>query len=223
MQVLKQIITTHHSQATYKVATLSQITTCKRRISSAKKISSPSAITYSACEMDSHADTIVAGKNCVVLQYTGKECDVSPYRDDYKSIRNVPIVHAATAWQSSHTGQTYILVLNEALWMGDQIDHTLINPNQLRHFGTKVQDDPTSLSPLSIITEDNEFCMELAMDGTIVYANTHTPSSVELETCPHIQLSSSYPWDPKNVEFPKCNTSLKDVIGTRHMNVVNIL
>ena len=28
--------------------------------------------------IDSHANTIVFGKNCVVLAFTGRECDVSP-------------------------------------------------------------------------------------------------------------------------------------------------
>ena len=83
----------------------------------------------------------------MILNYTGKECDVSPYRDDYDPISNVPIVTAATAWQSSYTGQTYILVFNEALWMGDTMSNTLVNPNQLRHFGTTVQDNPMSNLP----------------------------------------------------------------------------
>ena len=101
---------------------------------------------------------------------------MSPYRDDYESVSGVPIVHAATAWQSPETGQVYILILNEALWMGDTMNHTLLNPNQLRHYGTKVQDNPTLSHPLSIITEDNEFSMELSMKGTIVYADTYSPS-----------------------------------------------
>ena len=169
--------------------------------------------TYGRCELDSHADTNVAGSNCVILQYTGKECDVSPYRDDYESISNVPIVHAATAWQSPNTGQTYILVINESLWMGDKMPHSLLNPNQLRHFGTKVQDDPTSDHPLSIIAEDNEFCMELDMEGTIIFANTHTPTESELQTCPHITLSSPHQWDPHNVTFPGCKLTLEESVG----------
>ena len=44
---------------------------------------------YSKCKLDSHADTTVAGSNCLALNYTGKECDVSPYRDDYDPISNV--------------------------------------------------------------------------------------------------------------------------------------
>jgi hypothetical protein len=110
----------------------------------------------------------VAGTNCVILHYTGKECDVSPFQDNMESVKNVPIVHAATAWQSPHTGQTYIFVLNESLWMGDTMHHTLVNPNQLQHYGILVQDNPMSADPLSIITEDHEFSMELSMAGTIV-------------------------------------------------------
>jgi hypothetical protein len=119
------------------------------------------------------------------------------------------------------TGQTYILVLNEALWMGKSLDHSLINPNQLRHFGTKVQDDPTSDRPLSIITEDNEFSMELTMAGTIVHVNTHSPTDQELNSCPHIILSSSRSWNPHNVKFPKCTRTLEEEIGgLRHISAI---
>jgi hypothetical protein len=31
------------------------------------------------CEMDSHADTCVAGSNCVVLEYTGRSAEVEAY------------------------------------------------------------------------------------------------------------------------------------------------
>ena len=91
---------------------------------------SSSPITYGRCELDSHADTIVAGANCIILQYTGKECSVQPYSDAYTPTHNVPIVHAATAYESQDSGQTYILIFNECLWMGDSMDHSLINPNQ---------------------------------------------------------------------------------------------
>ena len=93
-------------------------------------------------EMNSHADTAVLGRNCVILNYTGRECDVSLYTDSYEAIKGVPIVTGATAWTSKVNGQTYILVFNEALWMGDVLEHSLINPNQLRHFGVTVQDNP---------------------------------------------------------------------------------
>ena len=94
---------------------ISTMTSSTRRKIASSKAARSNAITHGNCELDSHADSIVAGKNCVILNYTGKECDVSPYREDYESINNVPIVTAATAWQSPITGQTYILVFNEAI------------------------------------------------------------------------------------------------------------
>ena len=97
--------------------------------STAKNNKIKDSIVHGKCELDSHADTIVAGSNCILINYTGQVCDVSPYSDEYAPVSDVPIVKAATAWQSPHTGQTYILIFNEALWMGDSLDHSLINPN----------------------------------------------------------------------------------------------
>ena len=203
----------HRHAINYEVNVCQLKSTARRAAAARTNSQRKNVITYGKCELDSHADTIVAGSNCVILNYTGKVCDVSPYRDDYAPVHNVPIVKAATAWQSPHTGQTYILIFNEALWMGDTMEHSLINPNQLRYFGTKVQDNPMSESPLSIISEDDEFCMELQMDGTIVYMNTSTPSQEELQQCPHITLSSHQPWDPHSVRFPRARYTLHEVIS----------
>ena len=57
-------------------------------------------------------------------------------------INNIPIVQGATAYDCPDTGQTYILLINESLYFGTSMKHSLINPNQLRHFGTIVQDNP---------------------------------------------------------------------------------
>ena len=178
------------------------------------KHNSDQQIIQGTIELDSHADTIVAGANCVILNYTGRECDVAPYSDAYDSIQNVPIVTAATAWQSKNTGQTYILVFHEALWMGSSMNNTLINPNQLRHFGISVQDNPVSRKPLYIMTEDNDFSMELRMKGTIAMANTFTPNTDELNDCPHIILSSPHQWDPQNVTFDNNSITFEDEMNS---------
>ena len=103
------------------------------------------------------------------MNYVGKECDVTAYRDDYEAITGVRVANIATAWQSPQSGQLYIFLFNKVLWMGDSIDHSLINPNQLRHFGVMMQDDPASSCPLSIISEDIKFALELDRQGTILY------------------------------------------------------
>jgi hypothetical protein len=72
-------------------------------------------VVVSQLELDSHADTIVCGSNCTIIHFTGKECDVSPYTDTYEAIKSVPIVQAATAYDNPETGETTILILNEAI------------------------------------------------------------------------------------------------------------
>ena len=106
--------------------------------------------------------------------------------------------------------------------MGGHMDHSLVNTNQLRNYGTKVQDNPVSDRALSIITENNGFCMELAMAGTVVYADTLTPSNNELHECPHIILSSPHTWNPYNVFFPKPWRTLEEYMGSpRYVSTVN--
>ena len=97
--------------------------------------------------------------------------------------------------------------------MGNTMSHSLLNPNQLRHFGIKVQDDPTSHQPLSIITGDGDFGMELKIDGTTIFADTYTPSNHELDTCPKIVLTSEHKWDPHKVQFPNSINTLQEEMG----------
>jgi hypothetical protein len=84
------------------------------------------------------------------MHYTGKECDVSPYTDEYESIKSVPIVQAATAYNVPETGETVILIFNEAIWMGSKMENTLVNPNQLRVYGIKVHDNPFDPAPFHV-------------------------------------------------------------------------
>ena len=173
----------------------------QRRVS---RMRNDSAVVYNRLELDSHADTIVLGSNCVILSHTGRECNVSPYTETYSSIRNVPIVSGATAWTCQETGDTYILVFHESLWMGDIMDHTLVNPNQLRHFGIKVQDNPYGGTEMHLSTESNDMYFPLRSEGTMIYLDTCTPTEQELhEECVHIQLSSKSPWNPHAVQFPE--------------------
>ena len=52
------------------------------------------------------------------------------------------------------------------------------------------------------------------MRGTVVYADTFTPSDKELHECPHIVLSSSHTWDLHNVSFPKPQRTLEEEMGS---------
>jgi hypothetical protein len=101
-------------------------------------------------ELDTHADTCVLGRNFIIAQYSGRECNVLPYSDDYEAVTGVPIVTGATAWTDQETGETWIIMIHEAIWMADTMpQHSLIIPNQLRAYGIDVKDNP-SRGPLFI-------------------------------------------------------------------------
>ena len=99
-------------------------------------------------------DTLVIDRNYLIMNYTGRECDVSPYHESYDAITNVPIVTAARAWTCQVTGQTYyLLVFHEALAIQEQ-DHTLVNPNQLRAYGTEIQDNPFAPTAMHVTSPE---------------------------------------------------------------------
>ena len=101
-----------------------------------------------------------------------------------------------------HTNEEYILVFNEALWMGDTLTHSLINPNQLCAFGMLVQDNPYHTDSLWITPLPYDFEIPLRNTGSIMYAGTRTPTQAELATLPFIALTSSADWDPHHIRFP---------------------
>ena len=126
----------------------------------------PNDPVFSHCELDSHADTCVLGCNFMPLSYTGRVCDVSPYNAEHGICeKNVPIVTGATAYTCQSSGQTFILVINEGLWFGSRLSHSLFN-------------HPEVTIPLNVT-------------GTIIYLDSHTPTQHELDTCPHIHLTST--------------------------------
>ena len=74
--------------------------------------------------------------------------------------------------------------------MGDTLQQTLVNPNQLRVYVTTVQDNPFASSPL-IFDPPTGPVIPLTTMGTIIYCNTRTLSDHELSSLPHTTLLSS--------------------------------
>ena len=195
-----------HEAASIKSARtthLSPISSATRRIiSQIRNPDTPSNTTVAGnIELDTHADTCVLGQNFVVLHYTGRVTDVYGYSKELGAIRDIPIVTGATAVQNSVTGDTIILVINEALWYGARMEHSLINPNQLRHYGCVVNDNPYDTeTPLSIDYGCNTL-LDLTTKGTLIYGTSRTPTSWELEHCPRHILTSDNLWTPHTVQL----------------------
>lgn len=159
------------------------------------------------CELDSHADTCCAGRNCKLIAETNLTVSVAPYSNKYKPIQNVPIVTAATAYDMPDSDVTYILIMNQALWFGSKLDDTLLCPNQIRANGNKVDDTPRQFSDVSdhsikCPSEDGDsVTIQLQLNGVISRFATRVPTDEELEQCPRITLTGESPWNPYSEDF----------------------
>lgn len=97
------------------------------------------------------------------------------------------------------------------------MDCTLVNPNQLRHYGIEVNDNPYGLEPMHLKTEDEGFVVPFLSEGTVIYLDTWSPTQADLENpdIPHVVLSSPHPWDPHSVKFPQTSRSVQEAMEMR--------
>jgi hypothetical protein len=84
-----------------------------------------------------------------ILEYHGQEVEVSGFAITMKPLTNVPIVKATIAYDCPKTGETAVLIINQALNFGNQLSHILLNPNQLRAYVIRVDDIPKHISKTS--------------------------------------------------------------------------
>lgn len=203
IQRINSIFSGRNSHINNRNRNISRLTTGNyRNVQSISKVERNNIEVEGRMEFDNHADTCVLGKNFVLLNYTGRVCDVYPYSKTYDAIKDIPIVTGATAVQNRETGEVFILVINQGLYFGDQMDHSLINPNQIRHNGLIVNDNPYDKKlELGIHDDEHKLIIPFETQGTIMFANTRTPTQYELENCTHINLTSDSIWDPNNVQL----------------------
>ena len=162
--------------------------------------------TVARCELDTHADTCVAGPNFQLDEYTGEHCDVTPYSSDYEPLKNIPIVNASTAFTDPTTGETIILRFNQVLWYGCKLQMSLVNPNQIRYSGLSVSDDPTDKTREFGIS-GADFHIPFTMQGTTVFFDTRVPTAWEYDNCRIVEMTTDAPWNPGEVTISNVNTA----------------
>jgi hypothetical protein len=134
-------------------------------------------------DLDSHADTAALGREGVVMQFTGKKVTVEGFGKSVGTIGGVPVCTIAVAYDDPKTGQTYVLVFHQALYIPD-LDVHLINPFQLRNHGLVVNDVPLQHLPPhkrtvdshSIISNDGKLTIPLELKGTMSGFTIRTPT-----------------------------------------------
>jgi hypothetical protein len=109
------------------------------------------------------------------------------------------IVKAAIAFEDPESGEAVILIVNQALYFGNQLQHILLNPNQIGSNNVQVDDIPVHLSANSshsIIVNEENLIIPLNLKGLISYFQVRRPTIVEIENCQHVVLTSEEEWNP---------------------------
>jgi hypothetical protein len=102
-------------------------------------------------------------------------CSVQGFHQSFEPIPEVPVATVATVWDDQSTGQTYILIIHQALYFGNQLDHSLINPNQIRVTGIPVCDDPYDrYRHLGI--DMGDIHIPFQAEGSTIYFNSRVPT-----------------------------------------------
>ena len=113
---------------------------------------------------------------------------------------NVTIVMGASKYTNINTGRFFIIVINETLYYGKKLGHSLINPNQLKSCGTMVWDNPfDSNRELFVETEDGN-TIYLIENCTKIGFNSIAPTDHELQSLLYVHLTSNFQWNPEAVQ-----------------------
>ena len=94
------------------------------------------------CQLDSHADTCCAGSNMLLIMQDEQKVSVCAYSDSIQPITDIPIMMVATLWEDLMSGHSLVLIICKALFLGEKLRGSLLNPNQLHANGVQVEDVP---------------------------------------------------------------------------------
>jgi hypothetical protein len=170
-------------------------------------------------ELDSHANMVVLGKNCFVFEWSGQSCSVHPFSDTLGTVKNVPIVDAAIAYDCPYRLETYVLLFRNALYL-PTLENNLIPPFIMREGGVIVNeiakihcDDPTE-DDHCIRFRNHELSIPLRLSGTFSFFHTRTPTDEELQSCDKIFITpDSSHWNPYCPSFCLNEESMLDYNG----------
>jgi hypothetical protein len=133
-------------------------------------------------------------------------CDVAGFHPAMSTIKDVPIRTCVCTFDSP-TRETYILVIGQALYFGDQTEHSLLSPNQVRAFSHKLCLNPKQYSDVNSIhgtySDTEDFMIPFNMYGCISYVPIRRPTPDELNECRHICLEAEEECNPYSEEFAK--------------------
>jgi hypothetical protein len=134
------------------------------------------------------------------------------YYSKLPAVQRISVTSAGTAWIDPNTGQPYLLILNEFLFFGDHLNHTLLCPNQLHSNGLMVHDTPLMFDQNgthSIYDPVSDIRIPMDLKGVVSYFDSSNPTLEESMDMPVIVLTSSIIWEQTAADLPNQEWILK--------------
>ena len=123
-----------------------------------------------------------------------------PFLPNYSKKIDAPIITGATAVDLKN-GLTVALIFGQGLWFEDRIEKSLLKPNQFRHNGIPVCDDPTdNYCDIELAINDKIF-IQMGMEVITCGSGSGCPTLEEMASCKRITVSHKTDWDPSAVHF----------------------
>ena len=120
-------------------------------------------------------------------------------------------------------GTTYWCSMKHCTSKRCEMQNTLINPNQCRHFRELVQDKPYDAKKLMAISiPDSEFTTCLQSEGNIIFLDTWYRSQKYLEAHQHIKMTSCHHLNPHQIQFPQIKYGVQEEIKGRNVSAASI-
>jgi hypothetical protein len=144
------------------------------------------------------------GKHDVAEHQGSNEMDshAHAYSDELEAIKDVQLGAGATLWTDPSSGSRYILEIHQALMFTDSLEHSLLNPNQIRYDGHSLCDDPWDKHrSLGLMCRERPIFIPFETRGTVICFDSRIPTVDELHTLPRLVLTADGLWDPATVSL----------------------
>ena len=154
--------------------------------------------------IDTWADTACAGRHAFVEEFVeGKVVNAQGFSSSLGKISNLPIANVLYAYDAPDSS-VILLECNNSIYLGDDMDDSLINPIQCEDNGVREDTRPKSFYPgeenaQSIVFDDGTK-IPIVYSGVLPYIPVRRPTPQEVQDCRRLSLTSRYDWDPFMLE-----------------------
>ena len=150
--------------------------------------------------IDTWADTNCAGRHAFVEEFViGKTVTATGFTSSLGSVPDLPVVNVLYAYDTND-GTVILLEVNNAIYLGDRMSNSLMNPIQAEEIGVRVDVRPKRYYPHDIgcqcLTFSDGTIIPVLYEGVLPYVPVRRPTKEEIHHCRRLELSSRAPWDP---------------------------